>query len=225
MQSGDSLDGSSQGHSIVSQAERFAGAACFLMGASGLILEVQKLRKWRRDDDGRLTIGLGLIGGSIEHGESPIGALQREAHEEIGCSVQLVTGNTTVEVSSEFDVWTREWTSDEIRPLLVWQTHGPWDDPDAKVAVYIGRPGGIPKPRDLPAIISLGIDQLPLLGGKAFTVAKACAEGAELVAREPIPPRALLEPTGTLAVLHRLHATHGEIAKSILAEVGATVIR
>ena len=56
-------------------AERFMGAACLLMGASGITVEVQSPHKWITHDGGGISIGLGCIGGGIEEGETPIEAL------------------------------------------------------------------------------------------------------------------------------------------------------
>jgi len=84
----------------MARCERIFGDSCLLMGESGLILEVQKSHKWRREDDGRLVIGLGCIGGALEERESPVAALQRETREEIGCGLLLRSASSTIEVSA-----------------------------------------------------------------------------------------------------------------------------
>jgi len=203
--------------------ERFAGSACFVVGGSGLILEVQKTHKWRRDRDGRWRVGIGLIGGSIEPGESPIEALQREAHEEIGCPLHLLPARSTIELASGPHAWARRWTAGEPRPVFVWNTEGDWEDPEAKVVVYLGYPVGVPQPHDLPAIASFEIDLLHRLAYEELTVAAACEAGAELTQREAIPPQALLETTGTLSVFHSLCRTHQTFAEAIAAEIGAVL--
>lgn len=70
------------------------GRTWCLTGVSALVydearhyFEITKPKHWRRLPDGRLEVGLGAIGGSIEEDEDVLGCLAREAEEEIGARV------------------------------------------------------------------------------------------------------------------------------------------
>ena len=199
--------------------ETYIGSACLLMGDAGLILEVQKPHKWRQRDDGHLAIGLGCIGGTVEEGEGPVEALQREAEEEIGCHIELRSAGNTWEVDPKGGARKRAWSLGGPRPILLWQGRGPGYVEDAKVAVYLGRPGGQPKPRDLPAIVTVGLRKVLDLSWQPQSVAEMVAGGAELQQREAIPPSALLTLEGTLGVLAGMQGAHRGVCDRILAEV------
>lgn len=203
----------------MASAERITGVSCVLVSASRLVLEVQKPGKWHRDDDGRLIIGLGCIGGSLEEGEAVLTALQREAQEEIGCRLQLRSASSTTEVSPEGRAHRRHWSSEAPRPILIWSM--PSSAPDTKVAVYLGRPEGSPKPCDLPAIVSMSADLMLRIGSERLSVEAVTSGGAILQQREPIPPDALLELVGTPLILHRLRSTYRGLAERVLAEADA----
>ena len=203
----------------MSRCERIFGASCLLMGESGLILEVQKSHKWRREDDGRLVIGLGCIGGALEKKESPVAALQREGREEIGCGLLLRSAGFTIEVSACGNVWTRGWTASEVRPVLIWEISKPGHIANAKVAVYLGKPDGNAEPCDLPAIAFMDIDLMLRIGSERLSVDAAISRNAEVRQREPIPQNALLELVGTPKVFHSLYSTHRDITDSIIARL------
>jgi len=84
--------------------ERIVGASCLLINDSGLIWEIQKPHKWQRKTKNQIVIVLGCIGNMLEEGETPVTALQREAKEEIGCSLHLWSANSIIEVFPNGDV-------------------------------------------------------------------------------------------------------------------------
>ena len=177
----------------MARCERIFGDSCLRMGESGLILEVQKSHKWRREDDGRLVIGLGCIGGALEERESPVAALQRETREEIGCGLLLRSASSTIEVSAYGNAWTCSWSVSDVRPVLISEVSEPGYIGKAKVAVYLGKPDGKAEPCDLAAIASMDIDLMLRIGSERLSVAAAISGSAEVRQREPIPRSALLE--------------------------------
>jgi hypothetical protein len=199
--------------------ERIFGASCLLIGESCLILEVQKSHKWRRENDGRLIIGLGCIGGALEETESPVAALQREAREEIGCGLLLRSAGFTIEVSARGNVWTRGWTANDVRPILIWEVSEPGHVGNAKVAVYLGKPDGNAEPCDLPAIAFMDIDLMLRIGCERLSVDAAISGKAEVLQRETVPRSALLELVGTPKVFHSLYSTHRHITDRIIAQM------
>jgi len=203
----------------MARAERIIGASCLLMGDSGLILEVQKPHKWRREDDGELVIGLGCIGGSLEKRESPVAALQREAREEIGCGLLLRSASSSIEVSSCGKVKRRDWPVSDLRPALIWEGSEPGYITNAKVAVYLGTPDGIAEPRDLPAIMIMDIDLMLRIGFERLSVEAAITSGAEVRQRERFPQDAFLELVGTPKVFCCLYSTHRYITDSMISEM------
>jgi hypothetical protein len=205
----------------MAQRERIIGVSCLLMGGSGLILEVQKSHKWRRANDGNLVIGLGCIGGSLEEGETPVAALQREAQEEIGCELHLRSASLTIEVSPKRNVWLRDWPASDLRPAFVWENEGPGYIPDAKVAVYLGTPERHVQPRDLPAVTIMDIELMLRLGSGRLSLDDAISSGANVQQGEPIPRNALLELVGTPKVFYDMHSNYKEIAESIIIELQA----
>ena len=201
--------------------EHFVGVSALLIDSAGVLLEVQKAHKWRRDGNGRLRIGLGFVGGNLEDGETPIAGLQREACEEIGCGLRLESASQTIEISPEGRPQTIPWAEAGPRPILTWEGRGPGHIPNAKVAVYIAQPDGMPEPGDLPAILRTGVTDMLRIGSTPMTVADFIAGGAQLRQREPIPPNGEFELVGTPAVLYRLSTEYREISDGILAEVKA----
>jgi len=195
------------------------GAACLLMGDSGLILEVQSPHKWITLDGDVLSIGLGCIGGGIEEGETPMAALQREALEEIGCPLAVQSATETIEVLADGQTQARPWSLGQPRPLLVWEARAAGIIREGKGVVYLGYPDGVPKPCDLGALLTLPLEQALRLGSRPQSVADIISTGADLQERVHVPTTAVLALGGTLAVLYRLYRDHRAIADRILAAV------
>lgn len=188
-----------------------------------MLLEIQSPHKWTRQDGGGLSIGLGCIGGGIEEGETPIDALHREALEEIGCPVAVQSATQTIEVAADGRAKVRPWSQGLPRPILIWDTKAAGIDRKGKGVVYLGTVGGIAKPRDLGALLTLPLEQVLGIGSRPQSVADVVSAGATLQERVPIPTTATLTLGATLAVLHGLYAEHRSIADIIISEMHEVV--
>ncbi len=195
--------------------EQIVGTACILRYGTAWLFELQKQHKWRQRADGTPVIGVGCIGGRLEHNERPRQALQREATEEIGCTVELQTPRNRILVAPDLSV--RRLAPGEGDPLaaLYWEEAKPGFIPGAKVAVYLGTPVGEPKPDDLPAVLCAPRPALSMIwaGG---TIRELERIGCRLLERAPIPRDARLEPVGTVAVLGRLRHASSAIVGGLL---------
>ena len=84
------------------------GKSWHIVGASAIVrdeeayyFEITKPKFWAEDEDGHTLAGIGGIGGSIEGGEDEITCLRREALEEVGVDVQVLSSPETHLLFSE----------------------------------------------------------------------------------------------------------------------------
>ena len=71
------------------------GASAIVQDEKAYYFEITKPKFWDEDEDGHVLIGIGGIGGSIEEGENEITCLHREALEELGVDVQVLSSPET----------------------------------------------------------------------------------------------------------------------------------
>jgi len=84
------------------------GESWHIVGASAIVrdeeayyFEITKPKFWVEDEDGHVLVGIGGIGGSTEEGENEITCLHREALEELGVDVQVLSSPETHLLFSE----------------------------------------------------------------------------------------------------------------------------
>ena len=187
------------------------------MSQAGLVLEVQKPSKWLHDESGLVRIGLGGISGTIEAGETPVAALSREALQEIGCPVHIANASHTIEVDPDGIAGERDWPG-EPRPIMIWESGDPGRFKGRKVAVYFGQILGVPRPVDLPAVITMSFEAMLTLGSTTASIEDLIGAGALLKEREPIPRKAKVMPVGTILVLCGLRTNYPHLVEKIAAE-------
>ena len=179
------------------------------------LFEIQKEHKWEQLASGHLAIGMGCIGGSVESGETPVEALQREAQEEIGCQLVLDTPGELFSISPDFEI-TREnqWLPEGVR--FFWEGSGPGFVKGGKVAVVTGHPNGVPQPGDLPGVIGLSSELLLGLESRDATLQDALTNGAEVIEKMELPKEAILNPVGTAKILIELNRREPDIVAKLL---------
>ena len=77
------------------------GASAIMRDEEAYYFEITKPKFWAEDEDGHALIGIGGIGGSIEEGENEITCLHREALEELGVDVRVLSSPETHLLFSE----------------------------------------------------------------------------------------------------------------------------
>jgi 8-oxo-dGTP pyrophosphatase MutT (NUDIX family) len=187
------------------------------MNQAGLVLEVQKTSKWIRESDGQVRIGLGGIGGKIEDGETPVTALQRESLEEIGAAVHIASAPFTIAVDPDGVAHECDWT-DEPRPILVWESGDPNRHKGVQVVVFLGHLLSVPRPGDLPAVVTMSLAAMSTLASVGPTIEDLIQAGALLKEREQIPRDAKVIPVGTISVLCNLGENYPDLFSRIQSE-------
>jgi 8-oxo-dGTP pyrophosphatase MutT (NUDIX family) len=77
------------------------GASAIVRDEEAYYFEISKSKFWSEQEDGRIAVGIGGIGGHIEEGENEIACLHREALEELGVEVQVLPSAETHLLFSE----------------------------------------------------------------------------------------------------------------------------
>lgn len=191
------------------------GVAIILREKHGLLFELQREAKWKRGPDGAIENGMSCIGGTVEEGESLEGALQREAMEEIGCSVTFDGSTHSFSMDPEGNVSPLPLGSVPDGVQFLWEGNDPGFVPGAVVAVYAGHATARAAPGDLSAIATLKTNLFYELATVSFTVESLEGRGGILQERVRIPRSARVRPVGTAARLLDLRSRHPELLNRI----------
>jgi len=148
------------------------------------------------------------IGGHLEAGEDWLGCAHREAQEEIGIDVQILSAPTTWHIPHDDSARQVE-VADQPRPLALYEMIHPPGTPRAgevyRIVVYPARlrglPGNLPEEEVL-AIIALSQEQVIRGLERKPTLAELLDEGAQIVASAaPVGSQVRLYPLGTACAL------------------------
>jgi hypothetical protein len=194
----------------------YSGAACLLWSGARLVFEIQKPTKWVCQEGHPPDIGLGCIGGTMETGETPLETLQREAVEEIGCSIDIVSARLCADMTDDTVALRTDVAIDGHVPAMLWTVTHPAYDPGTKVAVFLGHCLGQPQPDDLPAIALAGPELITALDTTAISVATAKENGVEFREKILLPTAGRLVLANTLQRLAGLRAAHRALFSEIL---------
>lgn len=191
------------------------GVSALLHDTEALYLEITKPKHWRRAH-GLLLGGLGAIGGSLEPGETVLGCLARELHEEVGTAAAVESAARVSFVYEQERVSTVGLAPCEY-PLPVLFTvsrniHRRRTLPEAEVLAIVtfwARPMCTPALRDLLALVRVPWANVPQILAARWVAAGDLASrpGVELHSREPLPKELRLYPVWTIRSLQRLWRT------------------
>lgn len=148
------------------------------------------------------------IGGHREAGEDWLMCAHREAKEEVGIDVDIVSASVTWYVPQQGPVQRVE-VSDQPRPFALYEMVHPSGTPRAGELYHIviykahlhDKPKGLP-PDEVQGVIALTVEQVIRGLESKPTLAKLLGDGASLVAgEEHIDPRVCIYPLGTASAL------------------------
>jgi len=148
------------------------------------------------------------IGGHVEPGEDFLACAHREAREEVGVDVDIMSSAVTWHVSHRDEIRQIE-VDDGVRPLAVYEMIHPEGTPRAggiyHLVIYNARLRDLPtdlKRDEVQGVLALTIDQVVLSLERKLTLGELLAEGAILLADTgPIPKSVSLYPIGTARAL------------------------
>jgi 8-oxo-dGTP pyrophosphatase MutT (NUDIX family) len=163
---------------------------------------------------------VGGVGGGQEPGETIDACAAREAREELGTDVEIVSSPVTY--LAEADGSEEATAAADPAPLLVTRTSRPDPSPfapglpaghDVYGGIFLARAVGVPVPSDDVAALLLGRPaDWPLLTGEP-TIAEVVAAGVGLIERDPLPPetRLWVHPEEAWELIADLLARHPEL--------------
>ena len=188
------------------------GVSALLYDATHYYLELTKPKHWRRRADGATEVGLGGIGGSLEPGETALICLAREAQEELGIGLEVVSAPRT------FFVYEQQLATALTlgrgaypRPALFTVSRNLYRQdelayPTLAIVTFRARMQGVPALRDL-----YGLAAVPQVALRTLLQQEEIRPGAlgsvpgvRLLTQEPLPEDGVLIPTWTGRSLQRL---------------------
>ena len=173
---------------------------------------IQPPERWGKTEDGRNILFFGGIGGKVENGENVITSLHREAQEEIGCKIEVLSKtdiyNLPIITRENINFIPTVASLQTPLPLCIFQNKR--SEPDRKnttnVFIYQAHINYFEeiKPIDNPAIILLPKETLYQMEN-GMDIEKAIYEGAEIFSNIKLPANAVLKPTPTPIAIIKLH--------------------
>ena len=191
------------------------GVSAFLEWDNRLLLEVQKPHKWTTQK-GQTHIGCGFIGGAVEPGESVLEALQREAHEEIGCGLEVAEASGTTRLCADQSIIN---TALFDSAVFEWEARAAGYNFDGRVPVLSATPLARRTPIDLPALLVVDLDLFSQIGARSLTVRAAQAQGAAMIERTAIPPTGLLYLANSAQRFSTLSISHPSTTATISSQI------
>jgi 8-oxo-dGTP pyrophosphatase MutT (NUDIX family) len=149
----------------------------------------------------------GGIGGHLEEGEDLLACAHREAKEEIGADIDILTSSVTWYVSPDFTIKQLE-LKDKPQPYALYEHVYPPEISHVSryyhIVIYkariIGIPGDLPQD-ELQGVIGLTSDQLIHYLDRKPTIDEMISNGVQLIVGEHLDGRLRLYSIGTPRVL------------------------
>jgi len=167
-----------------------------------------------RDARGASTVYCYGLGGHKREVESWIECAEREAQEEIGTRIELLSSKATYYINRHGEL-EEIGVDEEVIPLLLCEmpfpAEAPWNPRREEewiyyIVAYRARLCQAPTPLDIEGLISLSEAQIRQAAEGEATLGNLLDDGARLWEREPIPRETKLIPVGTAWALSRLLA-------------------
>lgn len=187
--------------SALAPREAQLGASVLLKFSGRLVLAIDGKNRWKTEADGRKVITVSGVGGAAEIDEDFPAAAERECIEETGVRPELESAARTLFVDYDNSVRPVN-IDDKLKPAIVYRRVFLRGDESWQLfcPVYLARIHSPPAPRDVPALLSVTLDQLRLLRSP-LRVNSLLSKGAHLAEKERIPREAFLVPAGMAEAL------------------------
>ncbi|HAL61255.1 MAG TPA: hypothetical protein DCP08_02485 [Chloroflexi bacterium] len=153
------------------------------------------------------------LGGHKREGETWIECAEREAQEELGTRIELLSSKVTYYMNRHGEL-EKIGVDEEVIPLLLFEMVFPaeasWNPRNEGwiyyIVAYRARLCQAPAPLDIEGLISLSEAQIRQTAEGEVTLGNLLDDGARLWEKEPIAREAKLTPVGTAWALSRLLA-------------------
>ena len=200
---------------FLTQEDTDMSVAMLAMVRNKFCFVIQPPNRWGKTADGRDILFFGGIGGKLEGAEGLMAALRREAKEEIGCDIEVIstanTCNLPIITKENIDFKQASATAQTPLPLCIFQNKRsePGRKSTTNVFIYQADIKSVEKmqPLDNPAIILLPPETLYQMEN-GMDIAQALREGAEIFSKIDLPDNAVLKPTPTPTAIIKLHNLH-----------------
>ncbi|MEE6207769.1 MAG: NUDIX domain-containing protein [Alphaproteobacteria bacterium] len=197
---------------FLTQDDTDMSVAMLAMVRNKFCFVIQPPKRWGKTEDGRDILFFGGIGGKLESTEGLMAALHREAKEEIGCDIKVISKanvcNLPIITKEHIDFKQTSATAQTLLPLCIFQNKRsePGRKSTTNVFIYQTIIEDVEKmqPLDNPAIILLPPETLYQMEN-GMDMAQALREGAEIFSNIDLPVNAVLKPTPTPIAIIKLH--------------------
>lgn len=159
---------------------------------------------WKKDGS-NLIITYTAVGGNLERGESFLDSARREAKEEIGVEIELVSSPNTLIFNLDNMKRRIAKSKDRVRPVIVYNKTLSSKE-RLYVYVYLSNPlKATPRSyMEVPSLLLL--HKYQMIAKEDKKLEDLLSEGGEIVERRSIPRDAILKPFGSAEVLKQLDA-------------------
>jgi 8-oxo-dGTP pyrophosphatase MutT (NUDIX family) len=184
------------------------GTGLLITRGHGFCFTLKQPHRWGKTPEGIILLPFGGIGGKLEKNELPSHSLHREAKEEVGSDVEIISSNgETILISNEKieKIYLSTKLEREPLPWIIYKSPKaePGRKPFTNVLIY----GGIFLsnqifPLDDPAILEIGPELLIEIAEKPTSLKEFCQKGGRMISRIEIPSNGILKPIGTAKALY-----------------------
>jgi len=184
------------------------GTGLLITRGYGFCFTLKQPHRWGKTPEGITLLPFGGIGGKLEKNELPSHSLHREAREEVGSDVEIISSNgKAILISNEKIEKISLSTKLEQEPLPWIIYKSPKAEPGRKPFTNVLIYGGIFLsnqifPLDDPAILEIETDLLIEIAEKPTSLKEFCQKGGRIISRIEIPSNGILKPIGTATALY-----------------------